>query len=172
MSVTEKSENIAKKKQGRPRLLEPGHLAAYRALLGPELSDRTLQSRHFVSWAMTVLGLDETPADHPYRFLFDPDRKKGVRHTMLAELGRVTDPDDMRYLADHICANRLPTAAAVALIRRVRLGDAPPPAPGVAPERLIDAILATINAHLRRYPHDQPAVGVALREVLEIVTDD
>jgi len=60
----------------------------------------------------------------------------------------------------------------VALIRRVRLGDAPPPAPGVAPERLIDAILATINAYLRRYPHDQPAVGVALREALAIVTDD
>ena len=170
--MTEKSETISKKQRGRPRLLDPDHTAAYRAVLGSELSDRTLQSRHFLSWAMTVLGLGETPADHPYRYLFDPDRKKGVRHTILAELGRVTDPDDMRYVADHICANRLPTAAAVALIRRVRLGEAPPPPPGVAPARLVDAILAAINAHLRRYPHDQPAVGVALREALAIVTDD
>ncbi len=175
--MTEKSETISKKQRGRPRLLEPDHLAQYRGLWGTELSDRTMQNRHFVSRAATVLGLGETAADHPYRYLINPDGvtplgKKTVRFTILTELGRMADLEDMRYLADHICANRLPTAAAVALIRRVRLGDAPPPAPDVPPARLVDAILAAINIHLHRYPHDRIVVGAALREALEIVEVD
>ncbi len=177
MPVTEKSETISKKKRGRPRLLDPDHLAQYRDLMGNELSERTLQNRHFVSRASSALGLGETPADHPYRYLISPDGvdsigKKTVRFTILTELGRMADLEDMRYVADHICASRLPTAAAVALIRRVRLGDAPPPAPDVPPDRLVDAILAAINTHLHRYPHDRIVVGAALREALETVEYD
>jgi hypothetical protein len=90
------------------------------------------------------------------------------KYTILTELGRVADPEVMRALAEHICEQKLPTARAVALVRRARLGDSAPD-----PDRLVDSLLTVVNDHMARYPYTRDAdVLAALDCVGAIVAGD
>lgn len=171
------AEDITEKpRRGRPPLMSAGVETGYRQLW-PGLSRRTLQARRYELHAAGVLwpDLGEMLADqgatlkNPFAFLWDieADPDSTMKHVILGELGRVGDPEAITGLAAHICAARLPTAKAVALIRRYRLGDAQ-----AAPERLADAILATINQHLTRYPQTTGAdVLTALHDAADVASD-
>jgi hypothetical protein len=71
-----------------------------------------------------------------------------VRVGILAELGRLGDPEEIRRLAVRICKEKLNTVRAVALIRRHRLGR---PSPGDWGQ-LCREIAKLIDAYRARHP--------------------
>jgi hypothetical protein len=49
-----------------------------------------------------------------------------MRHTILAELGRIDDEQEREAMALYLCEHKPTTRQAVALIRQYRLGTRPP----------------------------------------------
>jgi hypothetical protein len=153
MRITEDaSEN--RRRSRRRAYPDADHVSAGPA--GPAKTRRTV-----LTWLAACRARDRLEAGPGYDYAYLLRPKPGaLRKTILAELHRLDDDAALRGVARRICDHRLPTAEAVALIRRARLGRDPAP-----PDRLADAILATVDAHLARYPATpQSAVVDALRE--------
>ncbi len=133
-----------------------------RGLLGPEKTRRTVLNWMYGARAGSRLEADP---DFDYSHILAPKPGK-VRITILAELERIEDGEPMYLVARRICEQKLSTAKAIALIRRVRFKN------DEAPEdRLVDVILKTINDHLTRYPTTPPEeVGAALVTALAVKT--
>ena len=74
-------------------------------------------------------------------------RNGDLKWSMLSELGRLPDAETIRAVARIVGRQRLPTAHATALIRRIRVGDRTP-----QPDRLTKAILTAITTHRARFP--------------------
>src|SRR5262245_45116029 len=136
------TENVSEKpRRGRPPSVAPDLVDLVREHCPPGASRRTVLNAIAAASAADRLGLVEHPGrfpdpDHEFAYLFPDD---GRRATIRAELDRIDDDRTLRAVARRICAQRLPTAKAVALIRRVRFGAASAPR-----ERLVGAILAAI----------------------------
>jgi hypothetical protein len=132
-----------KKKAGRPRATPPKYDAVMRDLLGPEKTRRTVLNWIYGTQAHSRLQADP---DFDYGHILAP--KSGEpRITILAELERIEDGEPMYLVARRICEQKLSTAKAIALIRRVRFKN------DEAPEdRLVVLVLKAIDTHLARYP--------------------
>ena len=82
------------------------------------------------------------------RFYWLVNRKGTTyRKTILAELGRLGDRETIREAAAVLCEIKPPTAAAVARVRRARLGDS-----GGNSLDLANRLIATLNGYTQRYP--------------------
>ena len=140
------------RRRGRPPLLSPADVAAYRAR-GVRGTPRTYQNAAYRDRAHRVLGLDgPLPPGSPLRWLADPAATRGERRagrqTILMELGRIADDAELVRVADRLCALRPPTTReAVRLIRKCRVGRRPP-----RPGQLQDQLLNTLRDYLHRYP--------------------
>ena len=85
--------------------------------------------------------------------------QKAWRPTILAELGRIPDDQDLKAMAGRICQLKPQTKDAVLLIRRWRKGQERPGDAG----SLAAALAACINDYLKRYPSTTwPTVRAAL----------
>ncbi len=141
-------------RRGRPRLLSPFLEAGYRRALGRPATRRTVQNFAYFHRAWDVLGLVTLPADSPLHWLHDHDRDgrpRATKHTILAELGRIEDEDELREAAGLICAMRPRTRQAVTYIRRWRIGERRGSAPQLAAE-----LVRVVYDYLRRYPLTEP----------------
>jgi hypothetical protein len=103
---------------------------------------------------------------HEFSYLFSD---AGARNTILAELGRVGDSETMVRLARHICTNALPTAQAIAVIRRVRFGKASARTGKTRTRALVDRLVAVIDAEVARYDTDPQTILTALGRVVGMV---
>ena len=113
--ISEKSSK--KRKRGRPERFHPSMLEIYR-----QGSDGYTRRAHpdagYHVAAFQALGGGDDPA---YAWLIDLKTGK-VRRSILAELGRLEDPDAIRDIAGQICELRLKAADAIMAVRAVRLG--------------------------------------------------
>ena len=141
------SETVSKNPRGRPRLLDATHLALAEFATDAKTL-RHKQNVHYRACAFAVLMHDER-----FLWLCDPkamqeSRPHSFRPTILAELGRISNEDDLKAIALRICEVKPKTKEAVVMIRRWRLnrsgkGDA---------LKLANEVIATINDYLARYP--------------------
>jgi hypothetical protein len=162
------SENTkVKGRRGRPRRLSDTSMALYRSTW-PDRTDRHRLNLHYATTAMVVLADDK-------RFAWLYDRKKmkaGERNSwrpgILAELGRIADPDDLRMVAAQVCTMRPKTKIAVALIRRWRLGKEE--ARGIL--SITVKLENAVNEHLQAHPScSWEELETALEFVLEEVRE-
>ncbi len=124
-----------KKKRGRPSILTfPNDEKYLRGIGENRVKDiRTLHNLHYQARATRLLGLAKT--DHPkfpYHWLTNPagqvfgkSMQSTYKATIIAELGRIKDKDDMKSAAKEICRLKPKTKDAVKMIRGWRLGRGP-----------------------------------------------
>jgi hypothetical protein len=116
-----------KARPGRPRLLA----AAYEdelARTAGVASTHGAQGRHYATVAAQALFDLEQPGWVPRdeAFTHFVKRNGDLKWSMLSELGRIPDDHTLRAIARLVGRQHLPTGQAVALIRRIRIGNAPP----------------------------------------------
>ncbi len=105
------SENISEKRRGRPPVFDDFFLNALKSRSQNIRTRRGLQNR---AWAtMAIFALEE---DFPW--LLTEER---ARWTILGELGRWRDKDDIRFLAGELCRTKPRTEDAVPRLRNLRL---------------------------------------------------
>jgi hypothetical protein len=136
-------ENISAKKCGRPRTWV-GHYREEAARSYPQRSRRHLDNENYKIRAVALV------ADDPrFGWLMSdgPTIRAGqghMRHTILAELGRIDDPQAMEAMALYLCEHRPTTREAVVLMRAYRLGRHAPSTPA----QLAVVIRSAINTYL------------------------
>jgi hypothetical protein len=163
------SENTpVDKKRGRPRkfdytkLCDPASPSSARTIRGRQNTEYALQA-----FMTLTMARDEKPE---HREWIQP-LLENMRPSVFAELGRCTELDDptvfwkcVAYLRDNPSVS---AKEAIAVIRRARLEEAEQMDSGL---RLHDALIATINKHLARYPETEPrSVAAALRMTIQAV---
>lgn len=154
------SENISeKKKRGRPRLIHRTLGEYYRSQVSPGThTDRTAQNAYL---GMAALGrlmgakisesqyeLSPGRDDWPYKWLCDETVKPVVyRRTILTELGRIDDDDELREVAAYLCEHKPSTREAIGIIRRYRHGVKPADCTA-----LTNTFIRTMNDYIGGHP--------------------
>ena len=122
------SQNVEKKRRGRPRLklFTPEVEAMYEAcgVFAEARTARTRQNMMYRQRAMEVLGVVK---DERFKWLCDvakvqADEPNAMKHSVLAELGRIKDADKMRVVALQLCEMKATAREAVQTIRNFRRG--------------------------------------------------
>jgi hypothetical protein len=115
-------------KKGRPRLLAPAYEAELARTAGT-VSTQGAHGRHYATVAARALFALGQPGWVPKdaAFAHFVKRNGDLKWSMLSELGRIPDEFTLRAVARLVGRKQLPTAQAVALIRRIRVGAGPPP---------------------------------------------
>ena len=136
------SETVSEKpKRGRPSKFTKEERDWMRKLWfdrGP----RSLNDHHYGARAGALLMHDPR-----FRWLCDPEEGR-LRGTILAQLGRIEDDEDLREAALALCEHRPTTRVAVAALRRWRLGQSDTP----DSDRLADELLRAIRDYVDRFP--------------------
>lgn len=143
-------------------------MAFYKSTWPDIRTDRHRLNLHYAALAMVVLA-DDT------RFAWLYDRKKmqageknSWRPSILAELGRIADPDALRTVAEQVCTMRPKTKVAIVLIRRWRLGKEQ--AHGVL--SITVKLENAVNEHLQAHPScSWEELETALEFVLEEIRE-
>ena len=135
--------------RGRPRAT-PREWDEFAAATESDKSRRTHVKRFHASMAVGILGRE---AGDEFAHILDPS---GPRWEVLAELGRLEDPDRILVAARAICGGKVRAKDAVVLVRRWRLGKAAPAtASGLAAE-----ITRAIEGYKLRHPDTTAALVV------------
>lgn len=110
------SENkISKNKRGRPSILDPDKKRILEELFPKTRTIRGLQNNFYMGRVLYLIKGDEK-----FQWLFD--REKGVvRQTILAELGRIKEVEDLLSMARQICQLKPTSRDGVRMIRDWRL---------------------------------------------------
>jgi hypothetical protein len=170
------SEDSSKKRgRGRPRVIDEVSRALYEGLgvFSNISTGRGRQDVYYRQRACLALHITDPVASEPFRWLADIDlmrggEGKGWRPSILTELGRIDDEDQLRAVALEVCERKPGTREAIALIRRWRLGRE---GKGGAAD-LEDELVGRVNDYLRRYPGTDWAVVLdALSKVYIRVRD-
>jgi hypothetical protein len=180
MATTEKeiTENTSekKKRRGRPRLMEADWEEYMRETTGQYVSHRTIQNADYETRAVMVLKLSMTNApDYPYRWLADPTKqhicgrsqRQGYRKTVLAELGRIKNEEDLRDVALEVCRLKPKTQDAIRMIRRSRLGQSPKANPISVEDAIWRAIEDYKSIHPETTENDICNAVCSIDEVLQ-----
>lgn len=116
MNAITENVSINRPKRGRPYLLfdDANDKREWMKVNDDVRSERTVVNRVYYWHALSVLG------DGP-EFLWLADAKASrFKHTILTELGRVDDDQELRDLARHLCEMQLNTSESVSFIRECR----------------------------------------------------
>ena len=115
-------------KKGRPRLLVPAYEADL-ARMADTASTHGAHGRHYATVAARALFDLAQPGWVPkdVAFAHFVKRNGDLKWSMLSELGRIPDQSTVRAVTRIVGQKQLPTAQAVALIRRIRAGAGLPP---------------------------------------------
>ena len=169
------SQNVeTKKRRGRPRLklFTPEVEAMYEAcgVFDGVRTARTRQNVLYRQRAMDVLGVVR---DERFKWLadfskFDTDAPNAMKHSILAELGRIEDADKMRAVALQLCDMQPTAREAVQLIRNFRTGRK-----SAGDAQQLEAEIARVMAdYLTRHPRMLfSRVCYALSSVLDRTTE-
>lgn len=128
----------------------------------PELRSRRGQ----VNAAYTVtatLAIGDNPAFH---WLYDPGQGH-MRTEILAELGRLRDPEAIRVVAGWLCADKPRTKDAIVQIRATRRQTLPLPDTRALATAILDTILTYRRQHLGTdMQHIDQAMGLVLESLI------
>lgn len=165
METVSKNRNRGR---GRPRTILDDDLTIARYVAEPKTTLRHLHNVHYRTRAIRFLAEDPS-----FSWVCDgPAMQAGKAHawkpTILSELGRIANLDDMRAVAKELCQKRPKTKDAVAMIRRFRTG--------VNSQgdvlKLAETLERTINDYLQHHPAmSWKDIRAALVDVLEAVHD-
>jgi hypothetical protein len=168
------SESVSEKpRRGRPCVI-PEETRAQYAAMGLFDDITTERSRHNVYYrqrACLVLQITDPVASAPFRWLADIEamrraRNKRWRATILTELGRINDEDQLRAIALAVCERKPRAREAITLIRKLRrraTGN------GTA-DGLRRELIRQANDYLARHPGmPWSAVAKAARGLLESI---
>ena len=117
------------RRRGRAPRFSPGIMDTARWVAGDSKTGRHLVNVAYMQRALALL--EGTP---DLQWLFDPAAMMADKHEpckpafrpgILAELGRIDDPEDMRALALQLCELKPKTHDAVAMLRQWRTGKVP-----------------------------------------------
>lgn len=153
-----------KRKRGRPRVIGP-EAEPVVDLVAPDVTtERGRQDAYYRQIALGVLM-----SDRRFTWLADEaamkaGAPKAWKPTILAELGRIPDDEAMKAVAAQVCELRPKAKAAVAMIRRYRLGREPEGTPAGLDHHLVEAV----NQYWGGHTSLTPAVIV---EVLRALAD-
>lgn len=158
-----------KKKRGRPPVFSP----EYRAAMGELFYEvRTHRGMSEIMYRQRAYGFLIDDA----RFSWLADRRKieekgrrGMKSSILAALGRITDEAELKAVALRICELKPKTKAAVAMINRFRLGRGPE----ANYLNLLIHLEKALNAYLATHPATpEDWITRALRDLAECIEDD
>jgi len=149
--------------RGRPPRFSPELMLQCEAL-GLFLNIHSRRGRINVMYglrALKAVGNGKDPAFHwlANLELMGKGKPKAWQATILQELGRIDDPDDLRTVAARICELQPRVKDAVQMIRKWRIGRSAPFTQG----QLATALVATLNDFLRA--HGEMTLDEALKEV-------
>lgn len=150
------SENFSETRRGgRPKLIGEGLRATIDFAVGnPNASERTRQNKLYQMRAMLALKLttdESTPPEYLWIWGLPHVPRPGdhrVKWTILAELGRIEDDDELREVAAEVCRRKMKTREAVVRIRQYRNGGAKA---GDSLE-LANVVIGAINDYMNRRP--------------------
>jgi hypothetical protein len=149
--LAERKGNSGKPKRGRPRLQSDagGEWAKHDRV--EDTTRRTDVNDRYRDYALSALwDIENNRILKPdYSWLLGGDYKESWRNTILTELGRWQNRDDIRELADHLCQEKPKTQDAIKRLRQARLGKE---SKSGSAEGLYKAILEAI----RKYAEDCP----------------
>lgn len=155
-------ENFSKnRKRGRPPIFDPVSTELSNAIWddGPK-SRRGLQNYQYMTRALAAMGNER---DTKYRWLYSPEK---VRFTILYELGRLQDEEDIRDFAEQICEMKPKSKDAVAMIRNWRLGREKTPG---NIDTLTQRIIDTLDDYRETHEANLDMVHDALAEVIRTI---
>ena len=121
--TTESISEAASKKRGRPRLMDDEQEAILRGLFGDEVhTTRGLHNVFYRQMAFQFLGKHDE-----FKWLCDSEAmERGDldcwKPSILVELGRIEDVQEMFNIATEICELKPKTKAAILIVRGLRLG--------------------------------------------------
>jgi hypothetical protein len=161
------SENFSeKKKRGRPRLLHPALREVF-ADGQTYASERTIQNTSYYIRAFGLLQ-HEPWAEWLVGHASQEGKPGQVRKTILAELGRLDDDEDLLVMARAICTDCPNTRDALARIRRFRLGRMP----AGSISQLTDVLRHTVNTYLREHSDFSLAdAQLAVADLLQLIDE-
>jgi len=131
-----------KRKRGRPAIFTDEQMALVQQLYPHVKSRRGQVDLAYQVDATLALGND--PA---YRWLYDPAAKM-VRSSILAELGRLGHPEDIKAAARWICETKPKTKQAIVMVRSARRGGPPKP----SAKALAAAVFQTVERYRWEHP--------------------
>ena len=151
-------ENPPKRKRGRPRITSPGWDSMAPIFFGRK-SPRTYRNNSHAQRAIEVLTNTTDPG---FAYLIG---ETYTRRGILAELGQLSDDDEIREAAIAICEHKLKTKDAITLLRRSRNGKS---APGDT-VALAEEIGRVIRSYKLRHPDvTSEQVRSALMHVVQL----
>ena len=162
------SEN---RRRGRPKVISGAMVGIVNfAASDPDATPRTLQNKFYQLQAIHALSLGKEDMPEAFRFLWDANEATQTfrgRWTILAELGRIADENDMRAVAHKVCEMKPRARDAVAMIRRARIGESK----AGDTLQLANELIETINDYRVRHPatapHDLLIALEAARQAVE-----
>ena len=109
-----------RRKRGRPRLMPEWRESQLCSLFPDSRSKMGLHHKYYLTRAVRALreGSAGGVPGEQFRYLFDVGGK--CKQTILSELGRIEEPEDLREVALYICEYRIRTDRAIAGIRVLR----------------------------------------------------
>ena len=141
------SESASEKpRRGRPPALDPAWVREMQAMFPEIRTTRGLMNRCYAIRALGVLDCAEA-----FRWFLPSkeDVMAGVAdlpYELLTELGRIGDEERMHAAAAAVCEHRLKGKAAVAGVRRARMGRVS----AGSELALANTVITCINAYLKR----------------------
>jgi hypothetical protein len=181
---SEKFSEMPKRRRGRPRAFQAEVTEGltqerFWALNGSLESNQTRRNHMNVMYRMKALSA-LIHGDDADRFAWLADQRKMAvgtpkswRPSILSELGRIEDEEDMKSIAAQLCEAKPKARAAIVMIRAWRLGRT---SPGSALD-LANDLIGRVNDYMTRHP-DLPmgdvvsAVETALQKVKEAASDE
>lgn len=141
-------ENISEIKRGRPAVMDAETEALFicSGLFSKDSPRRSKMNVYYRQRAVSVLGGCD------YKWLVDErmimlEGDKHWKPTILTELGRIEDEDDMRAVAERLCEMKPTTRDAVLMVRSLRTGGLP----AGDTLQLANEIIQTINRYLHSH---------------------
>jgi hypothetical protein len=160
-------EVVTKKKRGRPRRFTSEWAEFQRSICCDVETERGNQDILYRQTCLAVLD------DGDYGYIFNKEDmivgKNTWRPTLMTELGRIDDDDEMRKIARRICEIKPKTTReAVYMVRRYRLGQS-------GEGNCLDLTIKignTVNEYWKRFPKTTiRQVVTALQNVMDEVED-
>jgi len=158
-----------KRKRGRPPVFDPGYRAAMKTIFPDIKTHRGMTDSLYRGRAINLLTKDGR-----FAWVADGARMKAGapgawKPSILVELGRIPNDEDLKAVALRICELKPKTKEAVAMIRRFRLGRE---AEG-GYLKLFQHLAAAVDAYREGHPSTPKDDLIrALRDVADCIEDD
>ena len=148
--------------------MDPETEAIWKGATDDGSSDRTTKNRYYYGRCFKALRDSQDPPmtnKEVYENFSWLNDGMHSRMTLMSELGRFEDPDDIVYYATQVCEEKPIVKDAVVLLRSIRLGTNEEP----KTERLYYKILSDIEHHQQRYHFSTTEQAI---QVLRLLADE